>query len=151
MDQHTVNNGDLQIRFLGQITASVSICSVTDEAAQTRTTPVLLDKMSLEGLEFQTHLRFPVNSDYTIRIETVVGPWELSLLGHIVWRRRKDNLYAYGCTFVPDDYMRKAIKLALQSYVKQLHPNYRRIHQLYERMSGGAAVAHRLYKFDQKG
>lgn len=141
----------IRIKLRGNIKAKVSIVSVFGEGFQSSYTPVLLDDLSPTGFKCHSHLRFPVNSDYVLHIETSICQWELSLLGHVVWRRKEDNLYAYGIEFIPDDHIQKAIRIALLAYIGQMQPNYRRIHQLYERMMGGANAVIRSMKFDQKG
>ena len=60
--------------------AVISICNVFGQEVESRHTPVLLQNMSPTGLQFLTHLRFPVNNNYTIRLLITFNEWELQSL-----------------------------------------------------------------------
>lgn len=139
----------LRIKLRGAMTAVVSIADARDGSAMSKETPVLVDAIGMDCLEFRTYLRFPIQQNYMLRIVVTIGQWQLHLLAQVSWRREAEHMYVYGCTFVQDEPMAMSVDQALRDFVKRLNPNYKRIHQLYARMSGGSGVSR--YRFDQKG
>ncbi len=117
------------------VNAVISICNVFGQEVESRHTPVLLQNMSPTGLQFLTHLRFPVNNNYTIRLLIAFNEWEFSLLANIVWRRKEENQFVYGCTFYAEPGIRQSIVFALLDKIRLMSPRQLRIHELYRRMS----------------
>jgi hypothetical protein len=124
----------LNVRNLN-VKAKISIYNVFGVQTDSNDVPVLLQSLSPLGFEFLTHLRFPVSSDYTIRAFITMGEWQFSILGHIVWRRRDENLYAYGCSFLVDSRIRIGIVRALYESMTASNPAARRVHELYRKMT----------------
>ncbi|WP_219835823.1 PilZ domain-containing protein [Paenibacillus sp. R14(2021)] len=145
-----VKRQQVRIRLRGIVLASITIDSVADRAVQTGGMPVLVDNLSMNGLEFMTHLRLPVSRDYQIRISLKMNEWEFSLLANVAWRRVQENMYAYGCSFIPDVQMKQALAAALEHQLTYMNPKYRRIHELYVRMSRETANA-AANRLDYKG
>jgi hypothetical protein len=85
-------------------------------------------------MQFLTHLRFPVSPDYTVGVMIVLGEWQFRLAGNIVWRRREENQYAYGCCFQPDRNMRAALLKAISWKLADNNPRQEWIHELYRRL-----------------
>ena len=54
----------MRIGLRDGVYAVISICNVFGQEVESRHTPVLLQNMSPTGLQFLTHLRFPVNNNY---------------------------------------------------------------------------------------
>lgn len=125
----------IRIRLRDGALAEVSICHVDGEGAASGASKVLLHNMSPSGLRFQSQLRFPVSKSYLLQFSITLDDWQFCLLGHVVWRRKEDNFYVYGCSFIPDEGIRKAIVCALQAKLKAMSPRQARIHELYRRMT----------------
>ncbi|UVI31628.1 PilZ domain-containing protein [Paenibacillus spongiae] len=130
-----VSRKDVRIRLRGGIQAKVSIVHVFDSSVETGHTSVLLNDMSPSGLQFAAHLRFPVSRDYTIRVLITFGEWQFSLIGHVVWRRREENLYVYGCELLSDRSLQAAIVQALHQKLQRMSPNRDRIHRIYRELT----------------
>ncbi|REE92790.1 PilZ domain-containing protein [Paenibacillus taihuensis] len=125
----------IRIRLRDGAHAEVSICNVDGEGADSGASVVLLHNMSPTGLRFQSHLRFPVSKSYLLQFSITLDEWQFCLLGHVVWRRKEDNFYVYGCSFIPDDGIRKAIVCALLAKLQTMSPRQVRIHELYRKMT----------------
>lgn len=130
-----VSRKDVRIRLREGIQAKVSIAHVFDSSVETGHTPVLLNDMSPSGLQFAAHLRFPVSKDYSIRLLVEFAEWQFSLIGHVVWRRREENLYVYGVELLPDRRLQAAIVRALQEKLQRMNPNRDRIHRIYRELT----------------
>ncbi|SEO14437.1 PilZ domain-containing protein [Paenibacillus sp. OV219] len=125
----------IRIRLREGAQAEVSICHIQGEGADSASSTVLLHNMSPAGLRFQSHLRFPVSKSYLLQFSITLDEWQFCLLGHVVWRRKEDNYYVYGCTFIPDEEIRKAIMCALLAKLQAMSPRQVRIHELYRRLT----------------
>ncbi|WP_274649410.1 hypothetical protein [Paenibacillus humicola] len=140
---------NVRIGIHESVQAKISIAHAPGGAAPSKETPVLLRSMGPTCLQFMTHLRFPVNTDYTLRAVVMIGEWELGVLGHIIWRRKEDHLYVYGCELLPDRGMRRSIAQALYEHLRLAHPGARRVHEMYRSMAaaGGSSEA----RMDRRG
>ncbi|MCQ6558848.1 PilZ domain-containing protein [Paenibacillus mendelii] len=133
--QKQISRKHVRIRLRDGVQAKVSIFRVFDRNVDSKDTPILLNNMSPSGLQFAANLRFPVSRDYSIRVLIAFGEWEFSIIGHVVWRRQEENLYVYGCSFLPDHRLQAAIVQALNEKLKKMSPNYDRIHAMYRELS----------------
>jgi len=125
----------MRIRIREGIQVSVFIANVQGSILESRGIPVLLKDISPTGLRFQTHLRFPVSGDYTVRFIIKFSDWEFNLCGNVVWRGRDENQYVYGSYFQPDPKMRRALIRAISWKLNECNPLGKRIHELYTRLS----------------
>ncbi|QYR20600.1 PilZ domain-containing protein [Paenibacillus sp. sptzw28] len=125
---------DVRIRIREGIRASLSITGVNGNDVETRHIPVILKDISPSGMQFLTHLRFPVSPDYTVGVMIVLGEWQFRLAGNIVWRRMEENQYVYGCFFQPDRHMRAALLRAISWKLADDNPRQEWIHELYHRL-----------------
>lgn len=125
----------MRIRIRSGAEAAISIIDVLGKSAESSATRVILHDLGPYGMQFQTHLRFPVSSDYAIRAVITLGDWEFSVIGHVKWRRAEENQYVYGCEFIPDRNLSLAIVRALGEKLREMSPRQLRIHDLYRRMS----------------
>lgn len=125
--------GRIKLKNRSGIDAKVTIFDVRGDEATLGNTSVLLEDISLEGLQFLSYLRFPVNTDYRLRFTITLGEWEFALLGQVMWRSKQENMFAYGCRFEPDADLKKALSVALQQQIRSMCPNHHRIHYLYQR------------------
>ncbi|MFC4103140.1 PilZ domain-containing protein [Paenibacillus xanthanilyticus] len=135
----TMNNpavrNNMRIRLTDGTKAMISIYRVFGNDVQSGEIPVSVHNMSPTGMMFATHLRFPVSDDFAIRIKVKLGDWEFALIGHILWRRKEENQYLYGCAYLPDQKVRLAIVRALNEKLRTQNPQQSRIHDLYQRMT----------------
>lgn len=147
-EKQVIRRDQVRISVRDKVDAAITICNVFGQHVEAGTTPVLLEDISLSGMKFQTFLKFPVNKNYTLRVRVTLGEWDFSLLAHVLWRRKEENLYVYGCSFLPDNKLRRALAAALQDKLRLMNPTYYRIHQLYQRMVGEAMspVSYRMDK-----
>ncbi|WP_308638454.1 PilZ domain-containing protein [Paenibacillus silvisoli] len=131
--------GHIRIRLRDGVGAEMSICQVQGEPGEpeemSKSSPILLQNMSPGGLQFLSHLRLPVSDGYMLQFSITLGEWQFGLLGHVVWRRKEDNHYIYGCELLPDDSIRKSIVCALLAKLQTMSPKQQRIHELYRRMT----------------
>ena len=72
--------GRIKLKNRSGIDAKVTIFDVRGDEATLGNTSVLLEDISLEGLQFLSYLRFPVNTDYRLRFTITLGEWEFALL-----------------------------------------------------------------------
>ena len=131
---HSIQRDQIRISVRDKVDAAITIHNVFGQDVETGTTPVILEDISLSGMKFQTFLKFPVNKDYTLRVRLTLGEWDFSLLAYVVWRRKEENLFVYGCSFLPDDKLRRALAAAIGEQLRLMNPRNYRIHQLYHRM-----------------
>ncbi|AZN40013.1 PilZ domain-containing protein [Paenibacillus albus] len=139
----------IRIRLREGAQAEVSICHIQGKGVDSAASTVLLHNMSPAGLRFQSYLRFPVSKSYLLQFSITLDEWQFCLLGHVVWRRKEDNYYVYGCSFIPDEEIRKAIMCALLAKLKAMSPRETRIHELYRRLSFQKEAS--LNRLDVKG
>ncbi|GGD75973.1 PilZ domain-containing protein [Paenibacillus nasutitermitis] len=125
----------MRIRIREGIQVSVFIANVQGSALESKGIPVMLKDISPTGLRFQTHLRFPVSGDYTVRFIIKFSGWEFNLCGNVVWRGRDENQYVYGSCFQPDPEMRRALIRAISLKLDECDPLGKRVHELYTRLS----------------
>ncbi|RAP75299.1 PilZ domain-containing protein [Paenibacillus montanisoli] len=125
----------IRIKLRDGVGAEMSICQVQGEPGEaSKPSPILLQNMSPAGLQFLSHLRLPVSTDYMLQFSITLGEWQFGLLGHVVWRRREGNHYIYGCAFLPDESIRKSIGCALLAKLQAMSPKRLVVHELYRRM-----------------
>ncbi|CAH1210887.1 hypothetical protein PAECIP111893_03317 [Paenibacillus plantiphilus] len=130
-----VKGTHMRIRIRSGAEASISIIDVLGNSSESSATRVLLHDLGPYGMQFQTHLRFPVSNDYAIRAIITLGDWQFSVIGNVKWRRVEENQYVYGCEFIPDRRLSLAIIHALGEKLREMSPRQLRIHALYRRMS----------------
>jgi len=125
----------IRIRLRTGVQAKVSVMTNSNHPELSREAPVLLNNLSPGGIQFVTHLRFPICDQYALRFLIAFGEWEFSVVGHVVWRRKSENQFVYGCSFVPDSHLSRAIVRALGTELQTLNPQQHRIHELYRQMT----------------
>ncbi|MBB3108550.1 hypothetical protein FHS18_000578 [Paenibacillus phyllosphaerae] len=125
----------VRIRLSDGTQAKISIYNVFGSQVQSGEITVDVHNVSPIGMQFATHLRFPVSNDFAIQIKLKLADWEFALIGHIEWRRKEDNQFLYGCSFLPDHKTRLAIVRALNDKLRLMSPQHVRIHELYQRVS----------------
>ncbi|SFI88966.1 hypothetical protein SAMN02799624_02515 [Paenibacillus sp. UNC496MF] len=145
MTNGKARRGAVRIRIWNGVKADVAIDDVLGSRVESKATPVLIRDVCPIGVRFLTHLRFPVSPDYRIRLSLSFGEWTFSLAGYVVWRRKEENLYAYGCRLIPDPQIRRALSAALKEKLGLMIPERRRILSLYQQMLDGAAVPSSAY------
>ncbi|MBO7747791.1 PilZ domain-containing protein [Paenibacillus sp. MWE-103] len=124
----------VRIRIWNDVKAEIAISDVKGNYVDSKASSALIQDISPTGARLLTHLRFPVNKDYHIRIMITIGEWEFNLTGQIVWRRKDENLYMYGCEFVPDRHIRQALAVALKEKLRLMNPERQRIHLMYQQV-----------------
>jgi hypothetical protein len=129
------NRQHMRMRIREGIQVSVFIAGVQGNKLESRGIPVMLKDISPTGLRFQTHLRFPVSGDYTIRFNIKLNEWEFNIYGNVVWRGREENQYMYGSFFQPDPKMRRALIRAISWKLNDHNPHGSRIYEMYTRLS----------------
>jgi len=142
-DQEHRTRKHIRVRLRTGVRAKVSIMTNSDHSELSREAPILLNDLSPGGIQFMTHLRFPICNQYVLRFLIAFGEWEFSVVGHVVWRRKSENQYVYGCSFEPDSHLSQAIVRALGTELWTMNPQQHRIHELYRQMTGARPLVNK--------
>jgi len=134
-DQEYSARKHIRVRLRTGVRAKISIMMNSEHPEPSREAPVILNDLSPGGIQFVTHLRFPICNHYALRFMIAFGEWEFSVIAHVVWRRKSENQYVYGCSFELNSHLKQAIVRALGTELRTMNPQQHRIHELYRQMT----------------
>lgn len=110
---------------------------------------VLILDLSPGGLRFLSGLKFPATRKVRVTVTTTISGIRFEAEGLIVWRKENENLYEYGVMFEITALHRAFLIRMLNQLYLQEHPEQRRIHEIYTRMSNHYLEEQRT-KFNMK-
>ena len=140
--QKPIGRKNIRLRLIPPQIGQLCIEAVNGEPVKSNTHPVLIVHMSPSGLRICSHLKFPVESHYELRIEMRILQVHLELRGAVEWRTEEENLYEYGVTLLQTEAERLLLSKLLHDYLRSIIPEQERIHQLYSTLLRSVSSDH---------